>query len=86
MRFARIASVAANPTPCAEDPAVVDPDPREREGLAAGLRNVAEVMAEMGWNTRLCDLTEAQARTIVEVAVGGFFEVMRNVNQSGAPF
>jgi hypothetical protein len=86
MRFARIASVAASLIPCAEDPAVIDPDPHEREGLAAGLRNVAEVMAEMGWNTRLCDLTEAQARTIVEVAVGGFFEVMRNVDQSGAPF
>ena len=61
---------------------MIDPDPREREGLAAGLKNVADVMAEMGWNTRLCDLTEAQARTIVEVAVGGFFEVTRNVEQS----
>jgi hypothetical protein len=66
---------------------MIDPDPREREGLAAGLKNVAEVMAEMGWNTRLCDLTEAQARTIVEVAVDGFFEVTRNVEQSaGMPF
>ena len=53
--------MAANLTPCAEDPAVVDPDPREREGLAAGLRNVAEVMAEIGWTTRLNELTEAQA-------------------------
>ena len=43
--------------------------------LAAGLRNVAEVMAEIGWTTRLCDLTEAQARSLVEVAVGGFLEV-----------
>ena len=66
---------------------MIDPDPREREGLAAGLKNVAEVMAEMGWNTWLCDLTEAHARPIVEVAVGGFFEVTRNVEQSaGMPF
>ena len=66
---------------------MVDPDQREREGLSAGLKNVAEAMAEMGWNTRLCDLTEAQARTIVEVAVGGFFEVMRKIEQSaGVPF
>jgi hypothetical protein len=66
---------------------MIDPDPREREGLAAGLRNVAEVMAEIGWTTRLCDLSENQARTIVEVAVGGFFEVTRNVEQSaGVPF
>ena len=66
---------------------MVDPDPRERDGLAAGLKNVAEVMAEMGWNTRLCDLTEAQARTIVEVAIGGFFEVARNSALSSAvPF
>ena len=54
---------------------MVDPDRHEREGLAAGLRNVAEVMAEIGWTTRLCDLTEAQARSLVEVAVGGFLEV-----------
>ena len=66
---------------------MIDPDPREREGLAIGLKNVAEVMAEIGWNTRLCDLTEAQAWTIVEVAVGGFFEVTRKVEQSaGVPF
>ena len=66
---------------------MIDPDPREREGLAIGLKNVAEVMAEIGWNRRLCDLTEAQARTIVEVAVGGFFEVTRKVDQSaGVPF
>lgn len=66
---------------------MVDPDSREREGLAAGLRNVAEVMAELGWTTRLCDLTEAQARTIVEVAVGGFFEIARNVTLSAeVPF
>jgi hypothetical protein len=44
-------------------------------------------MAEIGWTTRLCDLSENQARTIVEVAVGGFFEVTRNVEQSaGVPF
>ena len=61
---------------------MTDPDPHEREGLAAGLRNVAEVMAEMGWTTRLCDLTEAQARTIVEVAVGGFFEIARSAAMS----
>ena len=36
---------------------------------------MAEVMAEIGWTTRLCDLTEAQARSLVEVAVGGFLEV-----------
>lgn len=66
---------------------MIDPDPHERDGLAAGLRNVAEVMAEVGWTTRLCDLTEAQARTIVEVAVGGFFEIARNAGASaGVPF
>lgn len=66
---------------------MIDPDPHEREGISAGLRNVAEVMAEVGWTTRLCDLTEAQARTIVEVAVGGFFEIARNASASaGVPF
>lgn len=66
---------------------MIDPDPREREGLAAGLRNVVEVMAELGWTTRLCDLTEAQAKTIVEVAVGGFFEIARSAGAAaGVPF
>ena len=32
---------------------MIDPDPREREGLAAGLKNVAEVMAEMGWKPKM---------------------------------
>ena len=33
------------------------------------------------------DALDDQARTIVEVAVGGFFEVTRNVEQSaGMPF
>lgn len=66
---------------------MIDPDPHEREGLAAGLRNVAEVMAELGWTTRFCELTEAQARTIVEVAVGGFFEIARSAGAvAGVPF
>ena len=47
---------------------------------------MAEVMAEIGWTTRLCDLTEAQARSLVEVAVGGFFEVsqQRATRERGA--
>ena len=66
---------------------MIDPDPHEREGIAAGLRNVAEVMAEVGWTTRLCDLTEAQAKTIVEVAIGGFFEIARSAGAAvGVPF
>ena len=48
---------------------------------------MAEVMAEIGWTTRLCDLTEAQARSLVEVAVGGFFEVSQQRQpESEVPF
>lgn len=56
---------------------MIDPDDRERAALAAGLKNMTEVMAEIGWRVRLNELTEAQVKTLVEVAVEGFCEAMR---------
>ncbi len=34
-------------------------------------------MEEIGWNTRLIELTEQQVLTLIEVAVGGFQDAMR---------
>jgi hypothetical protein len=60
---------------------MTDPDDRERAALRAGLRLMVELMAEIGWTTRLNELTEAQASTLAEAAVDGFLQAMR----AGAP-
>ena len=50
----------------------------------------AEIMEEIGWDTRLIDLTEPQVLTLIEVAVGGFQDAMhataRNVDSPEIPF
>lgn len=56
---------------------MTDPDERERAAVGAGLGLMAELMAEIGWTTRLNELTEAQARALAEAAVDGFLEAMR---------
>lgn len=56
---------------------MTDPDERERAALRAGLGLMAELMAEIGWTTRLNELSEAQARALAEAAVDGYLEAMR---------
>lgn len=56
---------------------MVDLTDQERAAIRATLKPVAEVMEEIGWQTRLADLTEPQVLTLIEVAVGGFQEAMR---------
>ena len=58
---------------------MIDPDDRERAAIAAGLRLMAELMAEIGWMTRLNELTEPRA--LAEAAIDGFLEAM----QTSAP-
>lgn len=55
---------------------MIDPDEREQAALRAALRNMAELMAEIGWATRFIDLTEAQALALSTAAVDGFQEAM----------
>ena len=55
---------------------VTDPDDRERAAIAAGLKLMAELMAEIGWTTRFNQLTEPQARALAEAAIDGFLEAM----------
>ena len=64
---------------------MVDPDERETAALTEGLKAMAEIMAEIGWDRRLCDLTGPQARTMVQVAVGGFLKSMQD-SAPEAPF
>lgn len=56
---------------------MVDLTEEERTAIQAGIRNMAEVMEEIGWSTRLCDLTGEQVFALAEVAVDGFQTAMR---------
>ncbi len=58
-------------------PAMVDLTDQERAAIRAAMRRVAETMGEIGWTTRLQDLTEPQVLTLIEVAVGGFRDAMQ---------
>ena len=55
---------------------MTDPDDRETVAIAAGLKLMAELMAEIGWTARLNELTGAQARALAEAAIDGFLEAM----------
>ena len=54
----------------------------ERAALRAAVKPVAELMDEIGWLTRLCDLTEEQVLALIEVAVGGFQDAMHAMAKS----
>lgn len=56
---------------------MIDPDEREQAALRAALRNMAELMAEIGWTMRFADLSEAQALALATAAVDGFQEAMQ---------
>ena len=56
---------------------MVDLTEQEQAAMRAAMRNLGEAMAEIGWNTRLCELTEAQVLTLIEVVVGAFQDAMR---------
>lgn len=53
--------------------------------MRAALRPLGEIMAEIGWGTRLQDLTGPQVLTLIEVAIGGFQDAMRAVAGPGEP-
>ena len=55
---------------------MVDLREQERAAIRAAMKPVAEIMEEIGWQTRLIDLSEAQVLTLIEVAVGGFQDAM----------
>ena len=58
---------------------MVDLTEEERFALRTAMKVVAEAMEEIGWNTRLIELTEPQVLTLIEVAVGGFQDAMRDI-------
>ena len=59
--------------------AMVDLADEEKSALRHAMQMAAEVMEEIGWNTRLSDLSEQQVFTLMEVVVGGFQDAMRDI-------
>lgn len=55
---------------------MVDLTEQEKSAIAAAMKPVAEIMAEIGWSVRLNELTEQQVLTLIECAVGGFQDAM----------
>ena len=66
---------------------MVDLTEQEVAALRVGMARMGEVMEEIGWQTRLADLSAEQAFTLVEAAVGGFQEALLAATASGeVPF
>jgi hypothetical protein len=65
--------------------AVVDLTEQEKTAIAAAMKPVAEIMAEIGWPTRLNELSEQQVLTLIEVAVGGFQDAMHATARNDTP-
>ena len=55
---------------------MVDLTEQEQAAIRYAMKMAAEIMEEIGWQTRLIDLSEAQVLTLIEVAVGGFQNAM----------
>ena len=58
---------------------MVDLTDQEHVAIRHAMKMVAEVMEEIGWENRLIDLSEQQVLTIIEVALGGFQDGMREI-------
>jgi hypothetical protein len=55
-----------------------DFEEQERDAFATGMKFMAEVMAEIGWQSRLSELTREQALILAQVAVNGYFHKMHS--------
>ncbi len=56
---------------------MVDLTEQEQAAIRAAMRPLGECLGEIGWQTRLIDLTEPQVLTLIEVAIGGFQDAMQ---------
>lgn len=61
---------------------MVDLTEEEKAAIRKAMKLVAETMEEIGWHVRLDSLSEQQVFTLIEVAVGGFQEAMRDIAKS----
>jgi hypothetical protein len=56
---------------------MVDPTEAEQAAIRSAMKPVAEIMEEIGWQTRLADLSEQQVLTLIEVTATGFQDALR---------
>ncbi len=56
---------------------MVDPTSAERAAIQAAVKPAAEILEEIGWQTRLCELSEPQVLTLIEVIITGFQDALR---------
>ena len=64
---------------------MVDLTEEERAAIAVTMKRVAQLMDEIGWATKLADLTEQQVSALIEEAVVGFREAMSDIAKANAP-
>lgn len=64
---------------------MVDLTEEERAAIAATMKRLALLMDEIGWSTKLADLTEQQVSALIEEAVEGFREAMSDIAKTNAP-
>ena len=64
---------------------MVDLTEQEQAAIRATVKLIAEIMEEIGWETRLIELTEQQVLTLIEAAVGGFQDAMRETAKDADP-
>ncbi len=64
--------------------AMVDLTEEERAAVTATMQRIALLMEEIGWQSKLADLTEPQVRALIEEAVEGFREAMADIAKSQA--
>ena len=64
---------------------MVDLTEQEQAAILGTVTLIAEIMEEIGWQTRRIELTEQQVLTLIEVAVGGFQDAMRETAKDTSP-
>ena len=64
---------------------MVDLTDEERAAISATMKRVALLMDEIGWATKLADLTEQQVSALIEEAVEGFREAMSDIAKANTP-
>jgi hypothetical protein len=56
---------------------MIDPTEAEQAAFRSTMKPVAEIMEEIGWQVRLGDLSEQQVLTLIDAAVTGFQDALR---------
>jgi len=56
---------------------MIDPTLAEQAAIRSTMKPVAEIMEEIGWQTRLADLSEPQVLTLIDVTITSFQNALR---------